>query len=85
MTVVRRRRTKVETPPPGPPPAASADSGPELYVRWRNDTGRAVTGVVCKGKEVEGWIPTRTFSLPESCTKQCEDAGLTRVGFARGQ
>lgn len=61
---------------------ASVQTSPERWVRWRNDTGRAVN-VKVDGKLVEGWIPTRVVSLPEHATQVAEAAGLTRLGYAQ--
>jgi hypothetical protein len=82
MVKRRRRKPTEQAEVVEANPAVSAGDV-ERYVRWRNDTGRSVTGIIVKEKEVDGWFPTRVFSLPESCSEQCEDAGLTRVGFAR--
>jgi hypothetical protein len=54
----------------------------ERYVKWRNDTGRLVK-IEVDGKPVNGWFPTRCFSLPDSASEQALEAGLTCLGYTQ--
>ena len=52
------------------------------YVRWRNETGRAIEGTIGE-TVIQGWTPGLTRSVPEDLSEDAEAVGLTRVGYAQ--
>jgi hypothetical protein len=79
----RSRRSVDSRPRVSPPiPEPTVHAMPERYVKWRNETGRLVTGSFGSVK-VNDWTPGLTRSLPEQCGEDAEAAGLTHMGYVQ--